>query len=1398
MMLVAVFNAALTEGRADTYNGEIAFTYHQPDGSTFSVKVYGDEFFAYQRTLEGREIIMDPQTGFFCYARLATDGQSFKSTGIPVVTADDKSRETSKVAALAAGAAAPYQLLPNKAVMARVRAAQQYFRVDAKGRPLPPNQKHLPGKEEGPQPGPPSRTTLGDFVGLCLLIDFPDDIGTITPGQVDNYCNQPSGYTDFGNACSINEYFRIQSNGKFNFTNVVPAYVRMPNPKSYYDNNLPYSDGKARELVNTALDILIAQGFDFSLLSRDSSGYIYSINVFYAGNRLSGWALGLWPHSGGIPARIVDAANNIRAYRYQMTDMRSSLSIGTFCHENGHMTCQFPDLYSYANHASVVRSYSLMCSSGGLHPTNIDPYLKMKAGWADIVEVNSATNLRAAAQEDRNFYYKYTNPAESREYFIFENRNNAGYEGPYGGHASSVTPGYGLVIWHIFEGGSNTYSSIQQSGTYTTPYEAFLIEASPTGSYTPWYSNPNPSPNGADTFHAAQGADPLNDATLPELRFWDHAGDTGHTVASGLTLHSYSALGPTLSYTIGIGDPVSSPSIGLTVTAIDAACNLGDSPANQIFSVFNTGGGALTYAISDDATWLDCTPTTGTMMTTTSMVTVSFDTAALSSGQYNATITVTDAGADNSPQIFPVTVTVADAAVLSVGPVSISEELWPNETSNSNHFAIANSGGGTLSYTVANNAAWLTLSRLLGSCSTESDLVYLDINPSGTLAGTYYDTVTISSPEASNSPLTVDVELIVHEGIAVSTPDGGETWYIGGGQTIEWMTSVATDLKIELLKGGVVERVIAAATPNDGSFDWTPPGDLTPGSDYRIRITTTDDAFTDESDADFAIHQVIHQVDMSTDPGWTLEGLWAWGQPTGQGGNYGNPDPSVGYTGANVIGYNLNGDYPNDLSRQYVSTVAIDCTGYNNTSLSFMRWLGVESSIYDSAGIEVSNNGASWTAVWTNPATSLNGGAWEEVQYDISAVADNQATVYVRWYMGDTDVALDYCGWNIDDVMVLGESAFSTVTFQTDGTPGATLSGATSQTILSGNNCTPVTANAPAGWGFVNWTESGGLYSTANPLTVHSVTKDMTLTANFTPTYTLNYSTGASGSISGATSQTIAHGRDGTPVTAEPNTGYHFVQWSDGSTTNPRTDTNVTANISVMAGFAINQYTLTYTAGANGSISGATPQTVWHGGGGSAVTAVPNTGYHFVQWSDGSTANPRTDTNVTAQTNVIAIFAINTYTLSIIAEHGSVQKTPDQSIYDLGTAVILTAIPEEGHHFVEWLGDVTGSENPATLMMDGDQVVTAMFSINTYTLSIIAEHGSVQKTPDQSIYDHGTTLSLMAIPNTGYVFTGWSGDAQVGHELDNPQVMVMDENKSLQASFAEHILTSARHWNLYK
>jgi len=80
-------------------------------------------------------------------------------------------------------------------------------------------------------------------------------------------------------------------------------------------------------------------------------------------------------------------------------------------------------------------------------------------------------------------------------------------------------------------------------------------------------------------------------------------------------------------------------------------------------------------------------------------------------------------------------------------------------------------------------------------------------------------------------------------------------------------------------------------------------------------------------------------------------------------------------------------------------------------------------------------------------------------------------------------------------------------------------------------------------------------------------------------------------------------------------------------------------------------YTLIYTAGANGTITGTTPQTVGYGASGTLVTAVPNAGYHFVSWSDGILTAARTDTNVTADKTVTATFTtvIDAYTITVVS-----------------------------------------------------------------------------------------------------------------------------------------------------
>lgn len=171
-----------------------------------------------------------------------------------------------------------------------------------------------------------------------------------------------------------------------------------------------------------------------------------------------------------------------------------------------------------------------------------------------------------------------------------------------------------------------------------------------------------------------------------------------------------------------------------------------------------------------------------------------------------------------------------------------------------------------------------------------------------------------------------------------------------------------------------------------------------------------------------SVVDVIYSADMNVDPGWSYSGYhgipdWEWGTPTGSGGANGNPDPTSGHTGSNVMGYDLSGDYKKINSTEWVTTAAIDCTEKSNVTLRFYRWLNVQGPIYDHAYIEISNDGTAWNSIWENSA-EITDSTWKLQDFDVSAFADNQATVYIRWGMGATDARWHYSGWNIDDVML--------------------------------------------------------------------------------------------------------------------------------------------------------------------------------------------------------------------------------------------------------------------------------------------------------------------------------------------------------------------------------------------
>ncbi|MGJ8654688.1 MAG: InlB B-repeat-containing protein, partial [Opitutaceae bacterium] len=378
----------------------------------------------------------------------------------------------------------------------------------------------------------------------------------------------------------------------------------------------------------------------------------------------------------------------------------------------------------------------------------------------------------------------------------------------------------------------------------------------------------------------------------------------------------------------------------------------------------------------------------------------------------------------------------------------------------------------------------------------------------------------------------------------------------------------------------------------------------------------------------------------------------------------------------------------------------------------------------------------------------------------VTAVADANYH-FVDWSDGSTDNPRTDTSV-IVDIAVTANFAIDTYSVDyTAGTNGS-ITGTTSQTVDHGSDATAVTTVADANYHFVDWSDG----STDNPRTDTGVIADIAVTANFAiDTYSVDYTAGANGSITGATSQTVDHGSDATAVTAVADANYHFVDWSDGSTDNPRTDTGVIADIAVTANFAIDTYSVDYTAGANGSITGATSQTVDHGSDATAVTAVADANYHFVDWSDGSTDNPRTDTGVIADIAVTANFAIDTYSVDYTAgANGSITGATSQTVDHGSDATAVTAVADANYHFVDWSDGST--DNPRTdTGVIADIAVTANFAIDTYSVDYTAgANGSITGATSQTV-DHGSdATAVTAVADANYHFVDWSDGS-----TDNPR-----------------------------
>ncbi len=275
------------------------------------------------------------------------------------------------------------------------------------------------------------------------------------------------------------------------------------------------------------------------------------------------------------------------------------------------------------------------------------------------------------------------------------------------------------------------------------------------------------------------------------------------------SLNYHSAVGAV----INIKPNHSDPTIAYTPGSLTASCKEGGNAQTQSFELWNSGGSTLEYTISDNTSWLACTPTSGTSTGEHDSIQVNFTTDELAIGTYSATIKIEALGATNTPQSIEVSLTVnpPPPPAISHIPTSLNNTCQEGTVAPARNFEIWNSGGKTLFYSITTNVPWLDCDPVSGSSTGEHDTVRVSYATAALEAGIYSGGITITASDASNSPYAIPVSLTVigqhsfnirHVDWAVSTSGDGESWSAAF-KTIQQGIDAASDGDTVVVSPGV-------------------------------------------------------------------------------------------------------------------------------------------------------------------------------------------------------------------------------------------------------------------------------------------------------------------------------------------------------------------------------------------------------------------------------------------------------------------------------------------------------------------------------------------------------------------------------------------------------------------
>lgn len=411
------------------------------------------------------------------------------------------------------------------------------------------------------------------------------------------------------------------------------------------------------------------------------------------------------------------------------------------------------------------------------------------------------------------------------------------------------------------------------------------------------------------------------------------------------------------------------------------------------------------------------------------------------------------------------------------------------------------------------------------------------------------------------------------------------------------------------------------------------------------------------------------------------------------------------------------------------------------------------------SNITVNNNNPSM-------GTVSGGGVYYYTNQAVITAIPNYGYHFTSWHDGNVD--------NPRTVIVSQDSSFTANFAVNSYLITASANNASMGLVQGGGNynylsSAVITAIANYGYHFTQWNDG----NMDNPRNIQ-VNSDSVFVAHFVPnTYqvTVISNDSAMGSVFGGG---IFNYGSTTPISAVPANGYHFVQWNDGDTLNPRTVT-ISGNATYTAQFALNSYpVMVYSANpAMGSVSGG--GTFGHGAV-AHITATPVSGYHFTQWDDGVTDNPRTII-VTGNASFTAQFAINSYSISAVANNNALGSVTGGGTYVYNSVVTLTATPQYGYHFTQWNDGST--INPRVISVTGDANYVAQFDTNRYSVTAFSSNYLAGSVLGSGTYVYLAQVILTAVPMPHYHFVQWTDSITA-----NPRTVLLTYDTVFSAQFA--------------